>query len=85
MMIGTKPSTVSIRDLRVETMPVASLKPCARNPRTHSKKQIREIVDNIERFGFPERPDRDPSPPRRRLARRRRIGGPMIPQNGIAM
>ncbi len=52
MMIDTKPSTMFIRDLRVETMPVASLKPRARNPRTHSKKQIRQIADSIERFGF---------------------------------
>ena len=52
MMIDTKLPTMLIRDLRVETMPVASLKPCARNPRTHSKKQIRQIADSIERFGF---------------------------------
>ena len=52
MMIDTKLPTMLIRDLHVETMPVASLKPCARNPRTHSKKQIRQIADSIERFGF---------------------------------
>lgn len=32
--------------------PVASLKPYARNARTHSKKQIRQIAASIERFGF---------------------------------
>lgn len=32
--------------------PVASLKPSARNARTHSKKQIRQIAASIERFGF---------------------------------
>ena len=52
MMIDTKLPTMLIRDLHVEAMPVASLKPCARNPRTHSKKQIRQIADSIERFGF---------------------------------
>lgn len=31
---------------------VASLKPYARNARTHSKKQIRQIASSIERFGF---------------------------------
>ena len=32
--------------------PVASLTPYARNARTHSKKQIRQIAASIERFGF---------------------------------
>lgn len=31
---------------------VASLKPYPRNARVHSKKQIRQIADSIERFGF---------------------------------
>lgn len=31
---------------------VASLTPYARNARTHSKKQIRQIASSIERFGF---------------------------------
>jgi DNA modification methylase len=31
---------------------VASLKPYARNARTHSKKQIKQIAESIERFGF---------------------------------
>lgn len=31
---------------------VGSLKPYARNARTHSKKQIRQIAASIERFGF---------------------------------
>jgi hypothetical protein len=30
----------------------AALRPRATNPRTHSKKQIRQIADSIERFGF---------------------------------
>jgi len=32
--------------------PVADLRPYARNARTHSKKQLRQIADSIERFGF---------------------------------
>ena len=31
---------------------VDSLKPCSRNARTHSKKQIRQIANSIEQFGF---------------------------------
>jgi len=31
---------------------LASLKPYARNARTHSRKQIRQIANSIERFGF---------------------------------
>ncbi len=30
----------------------ATLKPRATNPRTHSKKQIRQIADSIEKFGW---------------------------------
>jgi ParB-like chromosome segregation protein Spo0J len=33
-------------------MAVASLRPCPRNARTHSKKQITQIARSIERFGF---------------------------------
>ena len=36
----------------VETRPIASLKPYARNPRTHSNKQIRQIAVSIRVFGF---------------------------------
>jgi hypothetical protein len=36
----------------MEMMPLRSLKPAQRNARTHSKKQIRQIADSIERFGF---------------------------------
>ncbi len=32
--------------------PPTSLSPYARNARTHSKKQVRQIADSIERFGF---------------------------------
>jgi ParB-like chromosome segregation protein Spo0J len=36
----------------MEAVPVARLRPNARNARTHSKKQIRQIADSIQRFGF---------------------------------
>jgi ParB-like nuclease domain len=36
----------------IERVPVASLRPYARNARTHSKKQIKQIARSIERFGF---------------------------------
>ena len=36
----------------VQLMPTAALKPNARNARTHSKKQIRQIADSITAFGF---------------------------------
>lgn len=32
--------------------PPAALKPAARNARTHSRKQVRQIADSIQRFGF---------------------------------
>ena len=34
------------------SMSVARLRPYARNARTHSKKQIRQIADSIQKFGF---------------------------------
>jgi DNA modification methylase len=37
---------------RIETVPPGSLSPYANNPRTHSKKQVRQIAKSIERFGF---------------------------------
>jgi DNA modification methylase len=38
--------------LKVTYQNPAALKPRARNPRTHSKKQIRQIAESIQRFGF---------------------------------
>jgi DNA modification methylase len=35
-----------------EILPLSSVKPAKRNARTHSKKQIRQIADCIEQFGF---------------------------------
>ena len=39
-------------DLRVEMIGVSALKPYARNPRTHSRKQVRQIANSIESFGW---------------------------------
>ncbi len=36
----------------LELIPPDRLKPWARNARTHSKKQLRQIADSIETFGF---------------------------------
>jgi DNA modification methylase len=36
----------------IEYLPLESLRPWKRNARTHSKKQIRQIADSIETFGF---------------------------------
>ncbi|MFM6932213.1 MAG: site-specific DNA-methyltransferase [Novosphingobium sp.] len=38
--------------LAIIELPITSLKPYARNARTHSKKQVRQIASSIERFGF---------------------------------
>ena len=37
---------------KIESTAVSDLRLRATNPRTHSKKQIRQIADSIERFGF---------------------------------
>ncbi|SLN72136.1 site-specific DNA-methyltransferase [Oceanibacterium hippocampi] len=36
----------------IETLPLAALKPWSRNARTHSRKQVRQIAESIEAFGF---------------------------------
>ena len=41
-----------MHDLAIEHRPLASLRPWARNARTHSRKQVRQIADSIEAFGF---------------------------------
>jgi len=42
----------SIRDLEVEAVLASALKPSPRNPRTHSKKQVRQIAESIKTFGW---------------------------------
>src|SRR6266567_3380982 len=44
--------TPTMAPMAIETLPVDQLKPYARNARTHSRKQIRQIAKSIERFGF---------------------------------
>ena len=41
-----------IRDLKVERLGISTLKPYARNARTHTNKQIRQIAASIETFGW---------------------------------
>ncbi len=41
-----------MRDLQIDYLLITSLKPYKRNARTHSNKQIRQIADSIETFGF---------------------------------
>ena len=43
---------ITFARLAVEIRPIASLKPYARNPRTHSNKQIGQIAESIRAFGF---------------------------------
>ena len=38
--------------LNIQMMAIAALKPNAGNARTHSKKQVRQIADSIQAFGF---------------------------------
>src|ERR1700752_1655362 len=39
-------------DLKIENIPVGSLRPWAKNARTHSKKQLKQIGESIRTFGF---------------------------------
>ncbi len=48
---GPTPTT-SERQLSVEYKSINSLKPYPGNPRTHPKKQIRQIARSIEEYGF---------------------------------
>lgn len=43
---------MSVDDLTIETMPVSALEPYARNPRRHTKQQIRQIAKSIETFDW---------------------------------
>src|SRR5438128_2150599 len=41
-----------MQTMNIETMQISELRSYAKNPRTHSKKQIRQIADSIGTFGF---------------------------------
>ena len=36
----------------LEFVPVEDLRPSSKNPRTHSKKQVRELARSMQEFGF---------------------------------
>jgi DNA modification methylase len=42
----------TMHSMDVEALPVTSLKPYTGNARTHSRKQIRQIANSVQRFGF---------------------------------
>jgi ParB-like chromosome segregation protein Spo0J len=44
--------TAPASKLDVVYRPVTALKPDPRNPRKHSRRQIRQIANSIEAFGF---------------------------------
>jgi DNA modification methylase len=48
----TRSGLLPASDRKMELVAVARLKPYGANARTHSKKQIRQIADSIQRFGF---------------------------------
>ena len=41
-----------MRNLQIEQTPIHALKPHDRNARTHSRRQIRQLANAMERFGF---------------------------------
>ncbi len=41
-----------MNDLEIEYLPAGALTPYPRNARSHSRKQVRQIADSIEAFGF---------------------------------
>ena len=49
-----KPQLRSISGVseKVELISIAGLRPWKRNPRSHTRKQIRQIAESIKRFGF---------------------------------
>lgn len=51
-MRQTRSSGPVLHDLSVEERPIDSIQVRSRNPRTHSAKQIRQIADSIQTFGF---------------------------------
>src|SRR5207302_6946243 len=47
-----KTGTTAARELRIDLRPAEELKPNPANARVHSKKQIRQIANSIDAFGF---------------------------------
>jgi DNA modification methylase len=52
MSVSAPPLSEPSSGLRVRYRRSADLKPASRNPRTHTKKQIRQIANSIQEFGF---------------------------------
>ena len=50
--IEAAPEDFPQEDLKIENRTISSLRPYARNARTHSSRQIRQIARSIEEFGF---------------------------------
>src|SRR5262245_5327080 len=51
-MLPIQNSGLDLRDLVVEQVLISSLKPYPTNPRTHTRKQIRQIAESIRTFGW---------------------------------
>ena len=49
---ATPPGHSRICDLNVEVRPVSDLDVRTQNPRTHSIKQIRQIIESVKTFGW---------------------------------
>lgn len=52
MVTHHKPVANAFRDLTIENVAIAQLKPYSSNARTHSKKQLKQIASSIREFGF---------------------------------
>jgi hypothetical protein len=50
--VGASAPSGSASALQITYLPPKRLRPAANNARTHSKKQLKQIVGSIERFGF---------------------------------
>jgi hypothetical protein len=45
-------ASANLTDLQITYLPPARLRCSPNNPRTHSRKQLKQIAKSIERFGF---------------------------------
>jgi DNA modification methylase len=48
---GGPPNAATPNEMRIEVVPISSLKPYPRNARAHSQKQVREIAESMQKFG----------------------------------
>jgi hypothetical protein len=55
--------------MKIDHMPVGELRPYPNNARTHSKRQVRQIANSIQKFGFCNPVLIDDEKPLRRLLR----------------